>query len=260
MKKKLKIIFLLMNSYDLPSYQKEILKFALKSKNIDVLQIIEIPERKKSLLNFKLINKIILKIFFIFENLFITKKQIYHKNIYLNLNSIKIIKINPLRKKFTDKFKNEDLKKIKNVKPDLIINFSDRLIKGKILKIPKLGIFGFHLSDTNFQRNGLGGFYEIIEKKIYSGITIQKYNNSVDGGMVVHKKFFKTINYFTQNHYNLLKETPSLFRYVLNQLIYNKIKFQKPKKYKKKLYQHPPSIKDLVKYIFLTYIKKNIHE
>ena len=141
------------------------------------------------------------------------------------------------------------------MKPDLIFNFTDRLIKGEILNIPKLGIFSFHLSDTDFQRNGLGGFFEIIEHQEYSAITVQKLNDTVDGGLIVHKIKYKTLNFYLLNHLNLLNKTLSAFKETIELLISNKVKFKNPREYKKKLYEHPPSLINIFKYFYIAYIK-----
>lgn len=258
MDKKLRIIILLINFHNLPLNQKEILNYILNNQEIDLIQIIEIPEKKRNLFTFKIINKIFLKYLIYFEKNFLKKTKKYNHELKIfnkNFDKIDVKKIYPIRKKYSDRFKNSDLEKIKNLKPDLIFNFTDRLIKGEILSISKLGVLGFHLSDTDFQRNGLGGFYEIIEQQEYSGITIQKYNNLVDGGLVAHKKKFKTLKFFTINHNNLLNETLGVFKETMQLALKNKIVFKNPAKYKKKLYEHPPSLKNLIKYFYLSYIK-----
>ena len=257
MEKKLRIIFLLTNSQNLPKYQKEILNYCLNNSEINLIQIIEIPEKKKPIITFKLVNKILLKYILYFEKILL-KKKLNQKfnNFNINLDGVDIKSISPIRNKYSDKFKISDLEEIKNLKPDLIFNLSDRLIKDEILNIPKFGVLGFHLSDSDFQRNGLGGFYEIIEKEEYSGITIQKYNHIVDGGLIVNKKFFKTLKFFTLNHENLLNETPNIFKETMQLAITNSINLQKPAEYKKKNYEHPPSLKNLIKYFYLSYIKR----
>lgn len=257
MDKKLRIIILLSNLNNLPKNQKEILEYILNNKEIDLIQIIEIPQKKKNILTFKLINKIILKYLIYFEKILLRTKKYNQElnNINVNFDKTNIKKIYPIRKKYSDEFKKSDLEIIKDSNPDLIFNFTDRLLKGEILKISKLGVLGFHLSDTDFQRNGLGGFYEIIEQQEYSGITIQKYNNLVDGGLIAHKRNFKTLKFFTLNHDNLLNESLSVFKQTMELAIKNKIELKKPAEYKKKLYEHPPSLKNLIKYFYLSYIK-----
>ena len=58
MDKKLRIIILLINFHNLPLNQKEILNYILNNQEIDLIQIIEIPEKKRNLFTFKIINKI----------------------------------------------------------------------------------------------------------------------------------------------------------------------------------------------------------
>ena len=257
MKKKLNIIFLLSNFKFLPNYQKEILNYTFSNNNIKLIQIIEIPEKKRPILTKSIINKIFLKLLILFEKIFLKLKKLNQdlNEVNLNLDKVKIEKIYPIRKKYSDIFNKSDIEKINKLKPEIIFNFSDRLIKGEILKIPKYGILSFHMSDTDFQRNGLGGFYEIIEKKEFTGITIQQLNDIIDGGLIANKKHFRTLKFYTLNHENLLKESLNVFKETIQFFIEDKIHFAKPKEYKKKLYAHPPTLKNIIKYFYLAYIR-----
>lgn len=256
-KSKIKLIIFFLNIKKLSDYQKQVMIDIEKNKKIKVIKIFEIPEKKRSLINLKIFNKILLKIvLFIEKHFFIKEKNDKSKLINFVLNDKIVVRITPIRKKYVDRFNEIDTNMIDKFKPDIILNFTDRLLKGKILNIAKYGMWGFHYSDTSFQRNGLGGFYEIIEKKNFSCITLQRYNEHVDGGKIINKKCYKTLKYFITNHSNLLNSTSLTFQESVKKLILNKIKFIDPPKYKKKLYAHPPSIRDIFKYIFFTYFKK----
>ena len=52
MDKRLRIIILLTNLNNLPTNQKEILKYILNNREIDLIQIIEIPQKKKKITYF----------------------------------------------------------------------------------------------------------------------------------------------------------------------------------------------------------------
>lgn len=255
-KSKIKLVIFFLNIRKLSDYQKQVMIDIDKNKKIKVVKIFEIPEKKRSLVSLKIFNKILLKIvLFIEKHFFIKEKNDKSKLINFVLNDKDVVKIFPIRKKYVDRFNKIDINMINKFKPDIILNFTDRLIKGKILNIAKYGMWGFHYSDTSFQRNGLGGFYEIIEKKKFSCITLQRYNENVDGGKIVNKKCYKTLKYFIANHSNLINGTSLTFQESVKKIISNKLKFIDPPKYEKKLYSHPPSIRDIFKYIFLTYFK-----
>jgi hypothetical protein len=117
-------------------------------------------------------------------------------------------------------------------------------------------MWGFHYSNTSFQRNGLGGFYEIIEKKKLSGVTRQQYNETVDGGGIINIKHYKTLKYFTINHSNLLNKTSLIFQESIKKLLSKKLNIIAAPKYVKKLYSHPPSMVNIIKYIFIAYFNR----
>ena len=250
--KKIKIIILVLNFKNLPRFIQKVLIDIEKTKKFNVIQVIELGEKKRSLFYLKILNRILLKFLLYIENKKIkeNKKQ---KKINIQLKNYILKKITPIRTKYSDYFKTAEIKKIKKLKPDIILNFSDRLIKGKILKLAKYGMIGFHYSDINFQRNGLGGFYEIIYGEKYSGVTLQRYNEKVDGGDILCLCKYKTQKYFITNHKNLLSKTSYIFQKFIKLVLSNKLKIKKPKTLKVRYLQHPPKIIDIFKYIFIAY-------
>ena len=254
--KKIKIIILVLNFKNLPRFIQKVLIDIEKNRKIKILQIIELEEKKRSLFSLKIINKILLKFLVYIEKKKI-KKNKYKKKINIQLKNYSLKKIMPMRTKYSDYFKTGDIKEIKKLKPDIILNFSDRLIKGKILKLSKYGMIGFHYSDINFQRNGLGGFYEIIYGEKYSGVTLQRYNEKVDGGDILYLCKYKTQKYFVTNHKNLLSKTSYIFQKFIELVLSNKLKIKKQNTLKIRHFQHPPKIIDIFKYLFIAYLKKN---
>mgnify|MGYP006101619865 CR=1 FL=1 len=251
----IKIIIVILDRHKIPEYLKKTIIDIEANKKVEIIQILEIAEKKKKFFSLKLISKILLKLLLGIEKLFIKKLIETSQNIELNIQKYKIKKINPIRKKYIDRFNTIDINKIKKLKPDIILNFTDRLIKGEILDIAKYGMLGFHYADTDFQRNGLGGFFEIIERQKYSGVTLQKYNEKIDGGLVVYKGYYKTLNFFTLNHQNLLNKTSKIFQNTIRLILDKNLNYTKQKKYDKKLYPHPPSVINIIKYIFFAYLK-----
>jgi hypothetical protein len=253
---KLKIIIFILNMKKLSYHEKQLIIDIKKNKRIKILKIFEVSEKKRSLLNLKIFNKILLKIVLYIEKKLLKKELNEFKLVNYNLKNLHIKKIFPIRTKYVDRLNYADTKIINKLKPHLILNFTDRIIKGKILNIAKYGMWGFHYSDTNFQRNGLGGFYEITEKKEFSGVTLQQYNESIDGGKIISVKHYKTLKYFTINHSNLLSKTSLIFQESIEKLLAKKLNIITAPKYTKELYAHPPSMVNIFRYIFITYFNR----
>jgi len=224
-------------------------------KEIKIIKIFEIKQKKRSLLNLKILNKILLKIVFYIEKKFLKEKLNKFKLVNYTLKKYAYKKIFPIRTKYVDRFNYADTKMIKKLDPDVILNFTDRIIKGKILNTAKYGMWGFHYSDTNFERGGLGGFYEIVEKKNFSGVTLQRYNESVDGGGIINMKHYKTLKYFAINHLNLLSKTSLIFQESIQKLLLKKLNII-TSPICGKIYAHPPSILNIIKYILITLLIK----
>ena len=77
------------------------------------------------------------------------------------------------------RYPSNDLKIIKDLNFDLIINFSGKFIRGEILKSSKLGVISFHNSDNRVNRGGPGGFWEVYYGYKKSGVIIQKLEDEL---------------------------------------------------------------------------------
>lgn len=100
--------------------------------------------------------------------------------------------ITPIQKKYSDYFQKEDLDKISALKPDIILRFGFRILRGEILKIPKLGVWSFHHGDNQFYKGGPPGFWEVMLKKETTGVVLQRLSERLDDGQVLYKSFSQT--------------------------------------------------------------------
>jgi methionyl-tRNA formyltransferase len=68
---------------------------------------------------------------------------------------------------------------------DLIIRFGFGIVVGDALNAPKHGILSFHHGDLREYRGGPFGFWEFFHNKNTAGITLQRINDSLDGGEII---------------------------------------------------------------------------
>ncbi len=70
---------------------------------------------------------------------------------------------------------------------DLIIHTQPGfgLIRGKILTAPTHGVIGFHLSDVRQHRGSFPGYWEILRGDDSTGVVVQRFNESIDGGEIL---------------------------------------------------------------------------
>ncbi len=108
---------------------------------------------------------------------------------------IERLKCKTNQKGYTDRFSENDIKKIKSHKPDFILRFGFNIIRGKILNSAKFGVWSFHHDDENKYRGGPPGFWEIYKKDHTNGVILQKLTDKLDAGIILKKGYYKTINH-----------------------------------------------------------------
>jgi hypothetical protein len=103
------------------------------------------------------------------------------------LSGVPNIKVDPIRKGFTDRFSEDDLALINAANLDVVFRFGFRIIRGGILDTAKYGIWSFHHDDNLEYRGGPPLFWEIYEQNPVSGTVLQILTSSLDGGRVIYR-------------------------------------------------------------------------
>lgn len=67
---------------------------------------------------------------------------------------------------------------------DIVVRFGFGIIKGEILSKPKFGVLSFHHGDIRKYRGRAGGFWAYINNDPVAGVTLQRLNESLDGGEI----------------------------------------------------------------------------
>jgi hypothetical protein len=100
--------------------------------------------------------------------------------------------VDPLRKGFTDRIKDQDLDTIRAVHLDVLFRFGFRIIRGGILEAAQYGVWSFHHDDNLEYRGGPPLFWEIYERNPISGTILQQLTDSLDGGRVLYRSHSST--------------------------------------------------------------------
>ena len=152
------------------------------------------------------------------------KNKISKKKIYVLPNPNDIGKDNwqPSLKRFANKnkFKIISITKLYNIKE--LIFFS--IEYEKILKVDKFiskDLFNFHFSLLPKYRGCHTNFLQVYNGEKYSGVTLHKINNIIDGGDIVDQKKYKIrINDTAyDNYFKLMKCSVSLFKKNLTKIL-----------------------------------------
>jgi len=89
-------------------------------------------------------------------------------------------------------FSEEGVVRIKSYQPDVILRFGFGIVSGAILTAAPYGVWSLHHDDNDVIRGGPPGFWEWFRKDLVTGVTLQRLNETLDGGEVVSKAFTAT--------------------------------------------------------------------
>jgi hypothetical protein len=97
-----------------------------------------------------------------------------------------------LKGKWSQYFKAEDIETIRSYKLDFILKFAFGIIRGAVLETARYGVWSFHHDDEEKYRGGPPAFWEIYQSDLVTGALLQKLNDRLDGGVVLHKCYVPT--------------------------------------------------------------------
>lgn len=194
---KLKCV-ILCSSLVLRKWQVESLRLMLKTNLVEiVLFVCEDNVTKEEVFFKKLIRYLRQNLVYkLYTRLFVKFCSLETEDVSNDFQDVAFIKCSTSKKeKYSEYFRDEDIAKIKSYQPDFIIRFGYNIIKGEILNIAKYGVWSYHHSDEKNYRGGPPAFWEIFRNDPITAAILQKLNENVDGGVVLKKGYFKTINH-----------------------------------------------------------------
>jgi hypothetical protein len=108
------------------------------------------------------------------------------------LRDVPVVKVEPLRKGFTDRLKDEDVAAVRAANLDVLFRFGFRIVRGGVLEAARYGVWSFHHDDNLEYRGGPPLFWEIYEGNPISGTILQRLTDSLDGGHVLYRSHSST--------------------------------------------------------------------
>jgi hypothetical protein len=175
-----------------------------------------------------------------FENKIFKRSKISEREEVISyLKSIPQIKLYPERKNFVDFFNQQESDKIKPYELDVLLRHGFNIIKGNILTIPKHGIWSLHHADNSVNRGGPAGFWEIVNKEDYVGVTLQELTPELDGGIILDKAYFNINWSFVKNRRKILAQSIILIIKNLKLAQKGRLKKSHSITYYKPLYRNP---------------------
>lgn len=127
------------------------------------------------------------------------------KDVEKLLGNVQILKVKPRQKKFSDWIEDRDIEEIKKSHVDVFIRLGFRILRGKILQASRYGIWSYHHGDSNANRGGPAGFWEVLEGHPVTGSILQILTEDLDNGKILYRSFSATdylsVNRNRNNYY-----------------------------------------------------------
>ncbi len=103
-----------------------------------------------------------------------------------------LLRVEPLRQGFVDRFRPQDVQRIREAKLDVLLRFGFRIVKGDVLEAAPYGMWSLHHDDNRSYRGGPALFWEIYEGNPESGTILQVLTEALDGGKVLYRSMGAT--------------------------------------------------------------------
>ena len=217
-----------------------------------------INQKKKS--SYEVVKNFLLRVINRLEIFLVRTKENhenYRKKFSLKNFGLKKVVITPEISKsgYVYRFKNEDLKNLRELNLDVMIRCGSGILKGEILNICKHGIISLHHGDNKKYRGGPPGFWEVYDNQDSSGFIIQRLTDELDGGYVLKRGNIQTKSFWNLNTSNLFNKTNAILLNLLRNLNSQNVEHEDSLLaiYDSHIYK-APSLKQIIKYIFNTYV------
>jgi hypothetical protein len=99
------------------------------------------------------------------------------------------------RGRWSEHFTDDDLARIGDQRPDVLLRFAYGIIRGAILDLPRYGVWSFHHGDVDRYRGGPPAFWEVVRGDDVSGAILQRLTERLDGGVVLRRGWFATVGH-----------------------------------------------------------------
>ena len=263
--RKLRIGILTRDDEDLSNWELRILKGIIDDPRLELVLYIkdgrEYLRSTKTRVKRNLLSpKVVSNLLFILQTkieayLFKEKKTVNLSDIKENTKNVEVIYLSPEQRGFLDIFSEQDSDKIKEYDLDIILRHEFGIIRGPILKAARYGIWSYHHADNAINRGGPPGFWEIVLKEPYCGVTLQQLTPELDGGLVIDKAWFNWHWSFYKNRDGLMEHSVILlFKNIKKLLDQGEIETTKSLTYYNPLYKKP-NLKYMLVYMARFYSK-----
>lgn len=176
-------------------YTEAVVKYLKEQDNFEVVFFNEVSNLRKKTNKKWTLGKFLFSLQLLLERLIFPKYSNPQKELTEFIDSVS--SLHTFRKGIGTYLDADSIEYVKSLKLDLGLRLGFGILRGEILTIPKAGIWSFHHGDSRTLRGSPVGFWECCFKTPTISVTLQKINDSLDGGVVVGKSE-------TNRHFSML--------------------------------------------------------
>lgn len=108
------------------------------------------------------------------------------------VDGVPVIRVKPLKKKFSDYFEPADVEAIRAHDLDVALRLGFRILRGESLQIARHGVWSYHHGDNLVNRGGPPGFWEVMQNEAVTGSILQIISDELDNGRVIYRSYAPT--------------------------------------------------------------------
>jgi hypothetical protein len=118
------------------------------------------------------------------------------------LRDVPVIRAKPHRTTYSDRIQDDDTAKIEKHTIDVFVRLGFRILRGKILRAARYGVWSYHHGDNDVNRGGPPGFWEVFHGHAVTGSILQILNEDLDNGTVLYRSFSTTDRHSVRRNRN----------------------------------------------------------
>ena len=117
------------------------------------------------------------------------------------LSALPTLRCTTIRKgKYSEYFSDSDLGKMAAYRLDFVLRYGFNIIRGKVLDVPRYGVWSYHHGDEMRFRGGPIGLWEIYRRSPLNGVVLQRLNDLIDAGVILSRRAYQTVAHSYSEH------------------------------------------------------------
>lgn len=189
---------LLLDSFDVPAWQYKMLEILQGSAYAEVVLIVQNTTRRaRKRLPARIVDQWSHWLYIGYRRLdnrlFRPRPDAFaSKDLASLLDGVPVLPVQPRQTTYSDWIEDRDVDAIEQHDVDVLIRMGFRILRGRILRASRYGVWSYHHGDNQVNRGGPAGFWEVFERHPVTGSILQILTEDLDNGVVLYRSYSAT--------------------------------------------------------------------